>query len=289
MRRRLAIRRLPWCCVLSLLLAAIIPSPAAAQSPGVGIWELSSRQEAFMLRINPSSDLDRFDTLRSDFIRFGCAAHPHHLVEQPAMTGHGDPGNAPRNLVCTLPGRYTPQLVVATSYAVHGASPANWPDAVLLPILFQSLQAQMRNFTWVFAELAGDEGVSTFFDSLRSGPPPMAIIVLDGVGTTPPHFGATGPRGDLQVHRILEEQARRIAELQGFGGSRSDHKQNREATPSLFGAPLADAAHEIPRVVVYSTPGPPLTPAAFHHDFELLAYYFCAVDLNLNPLAGTPD
>ncbi|HKO13202.1 MAG TPA: hypothetical protein VJV22_14600 [Acidobacteriaceae bacterium] len=242
-----------------------------------------------MLRINPSSDLDRFDTLRSDFIRFGCAAHPHHLVEQPAMTGHGDPGNAPRNLVCTLPGRYTPQLVVATSYTVHGGSPANWPDAVLLPILFQSLQAQLRNFTWVFAELAGDEGVSTFFDSLRSGPPPMAIIVLNGVGTTPPHFGATGPRGDLQVHRILEEQARRIAELQGFGGSRSDHKQDREATPSLFGAPLADAAHEIPRVVVYSTPGPPLTPAAFHHDFELLAYYFCAVDLNLNPLAGTPD
>jgi hypothetical protein len=273
--------------VLSTVAVVMVTSAAAAQTTGVGIWELSSRQEAFMLRMEPSSDVDRYSTLRSDFIRFGCAAHPHHLLEQPVVSGGHDSVNAPvhgpGNLVCTSPGKYAPQVIVAASYAAHSGSPATWPDAVLLPILFQSLQAQARNFTWVFAELAGQEGVNTFLDSLPSGPPPMAVILLDGIGMSPPQFGAAGPKGDLQVHKILEEQARRIAELQGAGRPRTEDKEKGGTSG------LADAFRELPRVVVYSAPGPPLTPAGFHHDFEFLAYYFCAVDLNLNPLAGTAD
>lgn len=278
-------------CVLALFLALTAALPLAAQSGGIGIWELPARQEAFMLRTEPSSDLERYSTLRSDFIRFGCAAR-HQLIEQPASSGTGGSNAARGNLICTLPGRYAPQIIVVASYTSRsgsGAGSTGWADAVLLPILYQALRAQERNLTWAFAELAGDDGERAFVDALHHGPAPLAIVVLDNVGMGASRFLADGPKGDLQVHHILEDQARRIAEVQGFARSGKDHRQLNVPGPSISAKAIADGLGEIPHVVLYSGAGPVITPAAFHQNFEFIAYYLCALDLKLNPLSDTGD
>jgi pimeloyl-ACP methyl ester carboxylesterase len=244
-----------------------------------------------MLRTEPSSDPDRYATLRSDFIRFGCAAH-RHLLEQRATPGSAEPATAPGNLICTLPGRYAPRIIVAASYprpSGNGAGPSGWAEPVLLPILYQALQAQTRNLTWVFAELAGEDGQRAFLDSLRTGPPPLAIVLLDSLGASMPGLQTAGPHGDLQVHQILEDQARRIAALQGAIHPGKDHRQQPELDPGPSAKAFEEALREIPHVIVHSARDPVLPPPAFHQNFEFLAYYLCALDLKLNPLSDTGD
>lgn len=243
-----------------------------------------------MLNLNPSGDAERYSTLRADFMRFGCG---HHLIEQP-LEGHdrARAKSASHNLICTLPGKYPMPVVIVAWYPAHpsGAGVSNgWPEAVLLPILFQALQAQPRTFTYIFAELWGEAGERAFLQQLhdRAGSPPVAFIGLDQLGTGVPHFAAAGPRSDRQVRQILENEAWRIANLQGYGDSPNYFRDNKELNRRIFPNRLTEPLRQTPHVLVFSAPGRPVTPQLFHKDFEFLAFYLCGLDVKLDPLSGT--
>ncbi|HLJ79307.1 MAG TPA: hypothetical protein VKT75_17960 [Acidobacteriaceae bacterium] len=280
-------------CVPLLLALCLLPRPTAAQNGSVGFWELSTRQEAFMLNLNPSADEERYSTLRADFIRFGCG---RRLTEQPLEGDH--PAHrktaSPRNLICTLPGKYSIPIVILACYParpVDGGVSNGWPEAVLLPIMFQALQAQPRTFTYVFAELSGEDGERAFLEHLHdySGSAPVAFIALEALGTGVPHFATAGPRSDRQVRQILESEAWRIATLQGFGATQQYEKNSRELNRSVFPNRLAEPLKQTPHVLVFGQPGEAVTPQLFHRDFEFLAFYLCALDVKLDPLSGTAD
>lgn len=283
-------RLLILCCRFGLLLLALglLPGCVAAQTGGsVGFWQLSAHQEAFMLNLNPSGDAERYSTLRADFVRFGCG---HRLTEQP-LDGNAAK-TAPHNLICTLPGKYPMPIILVAWYPVRadGAGAANgWPEAVLLPILFQALQAQPRSFTYIFAELCGEAGERVFLQQLHehAGNPPVAFIALDELGTGVPHFAAAGPRSDRQVRQILDNEAWRIANLQGYGNTPEYFKDNKDLNRSVFPNRLTEPLKQMPHVLVFSAPGASVTPQHFHNDFEFLAFYLCGLDVKLDPLSGT--
>lgn len=281
----------PWYLLL-LVSLGLLPSHIHAQNGGVGFWELAPRQETFMLNLNPSGDGERYSTLRADFIRFGCG---HRLTEQSLQGDDAAHGKSARhNLICTLPGKYSIPIVVVAWYparSVNGGVSNGWPEAVLLPILFQALQAQPRTFTYIFAELCGEDGERFFLEQLHehAGTPPVAFIGLDAIGTGVPHFAAAGPRSDRQVRQILENEAWRIATLQGFGAAPDYLKDNKELNRTVFPNPLTEPLKQTPHVLVFSQPGASVTPQVFHKDFEFLAFYLCALDVKLDPLSGTAD
>lgn len=279
------------CSPFPLVIAlGLLPRPLAAQN-GVGFWELAPRQETFMLNLNPSTDVERYSTLRADFIRFGCG---RHLAVQPLDGEEAAQRKAPRNnVICTLPGKYPLSIVVMASYrasSVDGAASNGWPQAVILPMLFQALQAQPRAFTYIFADLCGEEGERVFLEQLHAHPgTPVAFIGLDTLGTGVPHFAAAGPRSDRQVRQILENEAWRIANLQGFGGTPDYLKDAKELEKSVFPGRWTEPLKQTPHVLVFNVPGASVTAQLFHKDFEFLAYYLCALDVKLDPLSGTAD
>lgn len=281
-------RNLSRCCQL-LLLACSLEPVLAAQSGGVGFWEPDAHQEAFMLRA-PVSDQERFSTLRSDFIRFGCTSG--HLLEQPAGLENEQSKSATGNLVCSLPGRYPLQVIVAATYPRKTPAEASsgWAEAVLVPILYHALQAQVRSFTWVFADLRGPVGERVFLETLQRqrAPQPVAFIELDDLGTGVPHVWTDGPKSERQVRDILDELALHIAQLQGFGNSQS-YTGSRKPDGALPAQEPAAPLERIPLAVVYSEAGPAVTRDLFHQDFEFLAFYLCGLDVKLNPLSGTAD
>lgn len=286
---RRANRRFSGCFQLLLLVWSLEPV-LAAQSGGVGFWEPDAHQETFMLRA-PISDQERFSTLRSDFIRFGCTSG--HLLEQPAglVDEHSKSGMG--NLVCSIPGKYPLQVIVAATYPRKNPAEASsgWAEAVLVPILYHALQAQVRSFTWVFADLRGPEGERVFLEALQRQrtPPPVAFIELDELGKGVPHVRTGGPKSERQVHEILDELALHLAQLQGFGSSPSYTTDTQKPDSALLAEDPSAALGRIPFAVVYSEPGPAVTRDLFHQDFEFLAFYLCGLDVKLNPLSGTAD
>ncbi|HKR28268.1 MAG TPA: hypothetical protein VJS11_12470 [Acidobacteriaceae bacterium] len=275
---------------LLLLAFGLLPGLVAAQTGSVGFWQLSPRQEAFMLNLNPSADAERYSTLRANFIRFGCG---RRLTEQPLDGNDGArTKSASHNLICTLPGKYPMPVVIVASYPARsgGTTVSNgWPEAVLLPIIFQALQAQPRTFTYIFAELCGEAGERVFLKQLRerTSNPPVAFIALDQLGTGVPHFAAAGPRSDRQVRQILDNEAWRIANLQGYGNSPEYFRDNKQFSRGVFPNLVTEPLKQTPHVLVFSEPGGPVTPQLFHKDFEFLAFYLCGLDVKLDPLSGT--
>jgi hypothetical protein len=215
------------------------------------------------------------------------------LAEQP-LDGDDEARtrSASHNLICTLPGKYPMPVVIVAWYCARsrGTTASNgWPQAVLLPILFQALQAQPRTFTYIFADLCGEAGERVFLQHLheRTGNPPVAFIALDQLGTGVPHFAAAGPRPDRQVRQILDNEAWRIANLQGYGNSPDYFKENKDFSRSVFPNRLTEPLKQTPHVLVFSEPGASVSSQLFHRDFEFLAFYLCGLDVKLDPLSGT--
>ena len=90
------------------------------------------------------------------------------------------------------------QIIVAARYERKGESTGaggRWSEALMLPLLYNALQAQPRLHTFVFAALNGEAGEKAFFDPLRkkAGQSPAALVVLDKIGLGAPSIYTVKP------------------------------------------------------------------------------------------------
>ena len=290
------------CHINRILLSAVLPFlslPLAFAQPArsVAIWEVPSPKAQAMLSAVPSTDAERYLRLRQYFAEYGCSAD--RMTEQPLSVSdnrraqkHG--AIAGRNLICRLPGSSREEILVVAWYPVrtiyNGAS-TSWPEAVMLPMLYHALQAQPHYFTFVFAELADEDGQRHFMDEMRTMhiPAPIALIALAGLGMTPPWFFSASAdelsRDRRPVQRILEEVAAQLAEMQHLPTAqvRAFNLPKPIAVPAT---PL-DHVRGIPRILFCSQPGQQVSFTAFRQDHDFVAFYLAALDMKLNPLNQT--
>jgi hypothetical protein len=278
----------------AVLIAAVLSGgtlTGTAQTGGpVGFWEQSRERVDAMLRNVPGSDEDRFLRLREYFTYFGCTASQ---MEQQSIGG-----GASKNLVCTLPGSGPGIVVVAAHYEHEGAGEGvveGWSGALLLPILFKSIQAQPRQHTFVFAALYGTKGVQKLLDSWTEDQRGRvkAVIALDALGLGPVQFylfpGVVSSPDSNELYTImtLGLSAERIAQI-----LKHPAKTNQEpAPPSNIDDTRRFRALGIASILIHSVtrrtfavPGSTqdsigvIKPAAYHDNYEFVSYYLCSLD-----------
>jgi len=131
----------------------------------------------------PPTNEARLDRLRAAFHSSDCDGD--RMVEQPVADKHGVAG---KNLICTWPGEPNAgTIVIAAHYEHEGRGEgaiADWSGAALLPFLYQAIQGQPRENTFVFLESWKTDGVQTWLKSITREQRKhiRAMIDLDALG-----------------------------------------------------------------------------------------------------------
>jgi hypothetical protein len=131
----------------------------------------------------PPTNAARLDRLRDAFHAADCGGNL--MQEQPVADKHGPPGT---NLICTWPGEPNAgTIVIAAHYEQAGKGEgalADWSGAALLPFLYQAIQGQPRQNTFIFLESWKNQGVETWLKSLSRDQRKRirAMIDLDALG-----------------------------------------------------------------------------------------------------------
>lgn len=267
-------------CGNGILLAAalLLPGlPALGQKNALVFWEPDPAKVDPILLASPKNDAERFSLLRRAFLDFHCS---ERLEEQRA-------GKQDENLVCTVPGKSAATILILARYDKRDRDRPTWPDALMLPLLFHALQAQPRDHTFVFAVLGRDGGEKCFFARRAEGAekPPVASIVLDSLGMGLPNM--------YTEDGLVYQEAQQTAALLGITVPmyRPGYPENR-ATNSIYASQwrsrildssLARKAGRTPMALFYSDPSRPVNAAAFHEDFDFLAWFLCGLDVTLQP------
>jgi hypothetical protein len=268
---------------------------AFAQNGSLAYWNLPpERVDSLLLRV-PADDHDRYQRLRDEFAGLHCS--PDMMQQQP--TGRQDA----TNLICTLPGKDEDQIIVAARYERKGESTGaggRWNEALMLPLLYNALQAQPRLHTFVFAALNGEAGEKAFFDPLRkrNGQPPTALVVLDKIGLGAPSIYTVQPAlFSKKSHAIagtihlLESEAITVAnilQLPNPGLSPSP------STDVGMGNSILTREYQAPSILIYSSADrpPPLAndrghgqdnsqSPYFHRNFDFVASFLCLIDIKI--------
>jgi hypothetical protein len=275
----------------SLLAAALPCVTLAAQTGGpVGFWEQSEERVDAMLRHVPGRDDDRFLRLREYFNFYGCTAA--QMEEQPVRGGAG------KNLVCTLPGTGPGLVIVAAHYEHEGSGEGvveGWSGALLLPILFKSLQAQPRKHSFVFAALYGANGEQQLLDSWTDEQRARvkAVIALDALGLGPVQFhlfpGVVSSPGsdELNTKMTLGLSAERVSQILKHPAQTNQEPappSNVDDTRRFRDLGIASILiHSVSRRT-FAVPGSTqdsvtaIKPAAYHDNYEFVSYYLCSID-----------
>lgn len=273
------------CTRALLLLLASLPSFAQQlKKNGIAIWELPTAKLDAML--SPVPDAARLARLRQLFTDFGCSGDS---LREFAIDKKGHR----HYLVCTLAGQSTQPILITArylNYGTYGATTGGWPDALMLPVLYNALIAEPRHFTFVFAEFDGPDGAAHFFHSLRAAnaPPPIALVELNGLGFSDPHFftmpPALLPAKSRPTAQIVLDTAWNIAQLQGFGDDPGWQTLSQIYFPNGGTAPRAVSGEpkDVPRVVLYSTYGTTASVDAFQKDHDFAGFFLGALDTRLN-------
>jgi hypothetical protein len=265
-----------WCLVGALTVLLSLGRIAIAQDATPAFWSLRPEQVDPMLLQVPDGDDHRYAKLHEYFSDLHCTSN--------LMKEHSIPKHVRKNLLCVLPGKETDQIVVAARYDRREQSGEGWSEAVMLPMLYNALQAQPRQHTFVFAAIYGRAGEDEFFHSLgQNGQmPARAIVVLDSLGRSAPRF-YTAPVGWLSTRReertatnkLLESEAARTAHLQKIP----------PYPPASVENSLQFKANKIPSILVYSDFQPRVSAPAFREEFDFVAYFLCRID---NKLVSLP-
>lgn len=296
-----------------LLVCLLTARPALSQQPSgssIGFWEPSEAKMQPMLAKPPSKEADRYARLRQYFISFGCTGDRLTEVLLEEMSRHPA-------LACTLPGASDRKILVYTAYPRHdvfdGASDS-WPDAAMLPMLYHALQAQPRQFTFVFVEVNDKEphAVANLLTRLRSaGSTPVALIDVAQQGFGAPGF--TTPPEDYPPPRLrpnaqaVRVEAWRVLQVQHVDTSRTSVDSPFTSTPNAdpsasSNAPrglgfvpslvfLPEGARDVPSIRIYSQPivhpgqYVSFSLPAFRQDYDFIAYYLADLDTKLD---GSP-
>jgi Peptidase family M28 len=136
----------------------------------------------------PASDAERLQRLRDDFSAADCSGG--RMREQAVVDRHGAKGV---NLICTWPGHGAGVVVVVAHYEHEGQGQgalADWSGAALLPFLYQAIQGQPRENTYVFLETWKREGADAWLKTLSREDRKRlrAVIDLDGLGLSYTRF-----------------------------------------------------------------------------------------------------
>jgi hypothetical protein len=280
--------------ILAAVLALWGPQ-APAQKNGLAFWEPDAARVDALLRANPKKDVERYDIVRRSMVNLGCTGPL--LREQPA-------GKQAKNLICTLEGRTPERILVMARVDDRGRDRPTWSDAVMLPMLYHALQAQTRQHTFVLAAVDGRDGEKAWIAELRKPgqPPPVVSVVLDSLGSGPP-FVHTEPLQSsdsssqaAQTQSVVWAQSMKTRELMGIpvsaqwpqGLSGLDFQHYLDWQQWLFGDALFHAVRQTPGVLLFSTRfsdhADAIDTAAFHQDFDFVAWLLCGIDVQL----GTP-
>jgi hypothetical protein len=295
--------RVRWIAVITLTLAGIAqaqtqPQPQAQTKNGVAFWEVDPQPVDALLQAAPRSDALRYQTLHSGFQKFQCT--PELMEEQPA----GKSGE--KNLVCTLRGKTADRILVVARYdGRQGKSRPTWPDAMILMLLYHALQAQPREHTFVFAEIASRDGEKVFFDAERKRPQPAVTIVLDSLGMREPRLLMPPPpkHGEMaaeiqETQTVLQDQNLKTRALMGIPPrppmrivSKDEGEFMAAWYQALTESSLLWAAQRTPAALIYSDATMDLNvpPSAFHQDFDFLGWFLGGIDLKLAAKAETPS
>jgi hypothetical protein len=295
-RRRGATRNLPLLAPLFGVLCV-----AFAQTGSLAYWNLPpDRVDSLLLHV-PAGDHDRYQRLRDEFAGLHC---PRDLMEE-QPTGRQDA----TNLICTLPGKDEGQIIVAARYERKGESTGadgRWSEALMLPLLYNALQAQPRLHTFVFAALNGAAGEKAFFDPLRkkTGQSTAALVVVDKIGLGTPSVLTIEPGFSKKSHaiaatsKLLESEAITIA-----GILRLPNPGLSQSPPTGVGVgnSILNREYQTPSILIYSS-ADRLTPLAndrrygqnhsqrpdsftknanFHQNFDFVASFLCLIDIKL--------
>jgi hypothetical protein len=266
---------------LALYLLIFLGSFVFGQTPSPAFWELRPEQINAMLLPIPLDDQHRYARLRQYFSDLRCSPD---LMQEENFSKRRQ-----KNLICILPGREAGRIVVAARYDHRDRADdaaKGWSEAVMLPILYNALQAQPRQHTFLFVELSGKAGEDAFLKRVRKNgrESPNAMVVLDMLGLSQPWF-YTPPSSRLSakgreraaINKRLESEAAFTAHLQG------------SPTPTFATAiatenTLLFEADKIPSILVYSILHKSAPPQSFRQDLEFLGYYLCRIDIKLtNP------
>jgi hypothetical protein len=139
----------------------------------------------------PPTNKERLERLRNGFAAVDCGSD--RMREQRVEGKHGDTGT---NLICVWPGSGSGTIVIAAHYEHEGQGDgalADWSGAILLPFLYQAVQGQPRENTYVFLEAYKREGADIWVKSLSRADRKRirAMIDLDGLGLSYTRFFTT--------------------------------------------------------------------------------------------------
>jgi hypothetical protein len=272
--------------LLSLILIFLTSGMGIAQNSPLIFWELPQERVNPMLLNVPDSDNQRYIRLQRYFSALHCDPK---LMEEISIKKH-----AGRNLACTLSGTDAAEILIVARYEHRtrlNLETQGWPEALMLPLLYNALQAQPRKHTFVFEALFGNAGERNFIDALRNGShrSPIATVVLDTLGLAEPRF-YTVPAARLSksgrkrsaINKLLESDAAYLARLQGIPPQSVQDPPTEEIENSIL-----FEADKIPSILIYSLSNKPVLPSAFHQEFEFLAYFLCKIDGTLKSV-GDP-
>lgn len=139
----------------------------------------------------PETNQQRLARLRENFQAANC--NGNRMQEQPVPGKGGESGT---NLICTWPGATRGMVVIVAHYEHEGKGEgalADWSGAVLLPFLYEAIQGQPRENSYVFIEAWKRAGAETWLKSLPKGERRdiRAVIDLDALGMGSTRFYTT--------------------------------------------------------------------------------------------------
>lgn len=275
-------------------------SPSAASRVLFFYTAARSTVEMEVHTIPPTNEA-RLDRLRAAFESAKCGGSL--MQEQPVAAKHGAPGT---NLVCTWPGTGGGTIVVAAHYDHDGNGEGaldDWSGAALLPFLYEALQGQPRENSFVFLEAWKSDGVQTWLKSLSRDQRKniRAMIDVDALGLGGMRYFTTFSFGETPPEAATHMQMELLWAAIDNGLTKppletSPHRWLKVDTTDAFRAMM------IPTVVLHSVapeservPGSAADIAsavdgnAYFQSYQLICTYLASLDRMAKRLAATND